>query len=250
MTHCIISSVAIGLAVLASLSASAQESNATASSDAEQTVASVVERYAPGSITSTEIADRALADVKRQHSSVEARFAEDEAICYRKFFVTSCMDAAKDRRRLALKQLNTIEVEANAYNRRARVDEKDRALRERQAKQGAKAVERADTDESDTQHQAPATPQDIAEIESRARQATSAPSAAAPTENYNVERAARHGDAQRQDHEKETAEAKKREENIKAFEKKQQHALERQREIAAKKMEKEQKQPQTTAEKP
>lgn len=238
MNHHVISSIALGLAFLICLPGYAQTSGAPVSSDATESFASVIERYSPGTITSTEIADQALEDVKRQRAGVGAKFAEDEAICYEKFFVTSCMDAAKDRRREALKQLSTIEVEANAYNRRARVEQKDQALRERQAKQEAKAAERQDNQTPGRGTEAPASPQDIADLEKRSRQMTDTP-AAAPSKNYNTERAAQHKEELAQDRAKEIAEAKKREENIKAYERKQQRSLERQREIAARKEEKE-----------
>jgi colicin import membrane protein len=237
MNHHVISSIALGLAFLISLPAFAQTSDTPAPTDATESFARVIERYTSGTITSTEVADVALEDVKRQRAEVNARFAEDEAICYKKFFVTSCMDAAKDRRRAALKQLSAIEVEANAYNRRARVEQKDQALRERQAKQEAKAAERQDNQTPGKGSAAPASPQDIADLENRSRQMTDVP-AAAPAKNYNTERAAQHKEELTQDRAKEIAEAKKREENIKAYERKQQRSLERQREIAARKEEK------------
>ncbi len=240
MIHRITLSIFLGLSMLACSSVSTQESVAAVSPSAEQTIASVVERYAPGSIASTEIANRALEDVRRERDVVESQFAHEEAACYQKFFVTSCMDAAKDRKRMALKQLRAIEVEANARNRRAAVEKKDQALSERQAKKEASVVEKVDAQDSGTQNGLPASAQDIADVENRSRQA--APSSAAsaiPSKESTVPQSEE--PAQQA---KENAEARKRAENIKAFEKKQQRSLERQQKLAEKKKEKEKKQAQ------
>lgn len=231
-------SVLIAMCLLFSGSGSAQESVSSEAVDNARTFSSVIERYPSGAITSTETAAQALADVKQQSALIETQFAENEAACYEKFFVTFCLDKAKQRRRMALKQLESIEVEANAYNRRARVEERDQALRERQAKQEARASERADTQAKDENLSAPASPGDISDVEAQARQASSAPSAV-PAKNYNRERAAQHAQDLAKEKEQERAEAQKRAENIRAYEKKQQRSLERQREIAAEKEAKE-----------
>ncbi|MGV3742527.1 MAG: hypothetical protein ACO1NO_09490 [Burkholderiaceae bacterium] len=238
MIHRIISSIALGLTLSACMSVSAQKSISPGSPHAAETTESVIERYAPGSIISTEIADRALDDVRNQRAFVEGQFTQDEAVCHKKFFVTSCMDAAKDRRRMALKQLGAIEVEANARIRRAGVEQKDQALRERQVKKETSAVDKADMPNSGAQNEAPPTAQDISEVESRSRQ--SAP-ASPQAQTSPADRPAVQAEDPAQARAKEAAEAEKRAENIRAFEKKQQRSLERQRKIAEKKREKEQK---------
>ncbi len=230
-------SVALSLGLLFSMPGHAQDASVAETANGGPALLSTVERYSAGAINSTDVADQALEDVKRERALVEARFAQDEAICYEKFFLTSCMDAAKDRRRDALRQLRSIEVEANAYNRRARVEQRDQALRERQTKQEARASERTTSQNPDDKAGKPATPDTITELESRAKQAA-APDAA-PSGKYNSERSAQHAQEQAQQREKELAEVQKREANIRAYEKKQQRSLERQREIAAKREAKE-----------
>lgn len=234
MNYRIFSSLTIGLGLLFCGVSLAQETASTGPGEGGQTFASVTERYSAGSINSTELADQALEDVRRQRASVAAQYAQDEALCYEKFFVTACTDAAKERRRSALKQLETIEVEANAYHRRARVEQRDRALRDRQAKQEAESPERTAAGNRTDEPGAAASRRDIADVESKARDVASVP-AAEPTRNYNTERAVQHANDQERKREKEEVEAQKRAKNIRAYEKKQQRALERQREIAARK---------------
>jgi colicin import membrane protein len=241
MNHKIISSIALAVAFFASAPGFAQDASAGTTGQTALTLADVLERYSPGKITSTELANQALEDAEQQRALAEAQFAKEEAVCYEKFFVTSCMDAAKDRRRAALKQLNAIEVEANAYNRRANVERRDQALRERQLKQETRAAERQNTASPASPEkagEAPPTPQDIAEVESKSRQSTSTGDAA-PARHYNTERAAERAEEQAQDGAKESTDAKKRADNIKAYAKKQQRSIERQHEIAAEKAAKE-----------
>jgi hypothetical protein len=52
--------------------------------------------------TSVAQAGQRLQNVERERAAIEARFVERERQCYQKFFVTRCLDEAKDRRRSAL----------------------------------------------------------------------------------------------------------------------------------------------------
>jgi hypothetical protein len=235
MTHQIISSFALAMALFSSAPGYAQDAIASASGQTASTLADVLERYSHGKINSTEIANQALDEVRQQRASAEAQFDKEEAVCYERFFVTSCMDAAKERRRNAVKKLKAIEVEANAYNRRANAERREQALRERQLKQEARAAERQNASQPTNTgkgSQTPATPQDIAEVERKSRQSTSTPDAPS-TKRYNTERAAERAEGQATDRAKEIAAEEKRARNIKAYEKKQQRSLVRQREIAA-----------------
>jgi hypothetical protein len=78
--------------------------------------------------TSVAQADARLAAVALERASIEARFAEREAVCYKKFFVNSCLDEAKERRRVALVAQRNIEIEAERFKRRLKVDERDREI--------------------------------------------------------------------------------------------------------------------------
>ena len=84
----------------------------------------------PPPVTSVAQADQQLAAVARERAAIEARFAERERVCYDKFFVTSCLDEAKERRRGALAAQRAIEIQAERFKRQAVVDERDRKLAE------------------------------------------------------------------------------------------------------------------------
>lgn len=90
---------------------------------------------------STSVADaaRKLRDVKAERERTEAEFAASEQVCYAKFFVNNCLDAAKEKRRGVLAYLNAVEVEAEYYQRKADVDARDREV--------AKAVKQFEADE-------------------------------------------------------------------------------------------------------
>jgi len=77
---------------------------------------------------SVEQADARLAAVARERAAIEARYAEREAVCYDKFFVNHCLDEAKERRRVALVAQRNIEIEAERFKRRLKVEERDREI--------------------------------------------------------------------------------------------------------------------------
>lgn len=78
--------------------------------------------------TSVEQADARLAAVAAARADIEARYAEREAVCYDKFFVNHCLDEAKERRRVALVAQRNIEIEAERFKRRLKVEERDREI--------------------------------------------------------------------------------------------------------------------------
>lgn len=87
----------------------------------------------PAPTTSTTQAEARLAAVARERAAIEARFAEREAVCYDKFFVNRCLDEAGERRRVDLLAQRAIEIEAERYLRRNKVEERDRAMAEAEA---------------------------------------------------------------------------------------------------------------------
>jgi len=84
--------------------------------------------------TSVAQADERLAAVLAERAAIEARHAEREVVCYAKFFVTNCLEEAKERRRLALATQRAIEIEAEHFKRKNKVDERDKAIAEADAK--------------------------------------------------------------------------------------------------------------------
>jgi colicin import membrane protein len=196
----------------------------------------IVERYPSGSIQSVKTADQALADVQQQRSSVEAGFADEERACYKKFFVTSCVDAAKEVRRRALVELQQVEIEANAFKRRARVEERDKALADK-APQAAPIVRPVKAPKNN----------DVAKEKNKTSPAQRSPSDSDKPDGpkrtgqstSGSDRVAQHNAKLEKLKAEEAAGAQKRAENVAAFEKKARDAEERQREVAAKKAEKE-----------
>lgn len=105
--------------------------------------------------TSVEQAARRLADVLAERKRVEAEYAASEQVCYAKFFVTNCLDAAKEKRRSALAYLRVVEDEAQYYQRKATADARDREV--------AKAVKQFEADEAARAVAPPPAPRAIAE---------------------------------------------------------------------------------------
>ena len=106
---------------------------------AEALEAGLVKQYPAGSIQNVAQAKTALTAVTDTRKRVENEYAEARNACLEKFFMTRCFDSAKDRRRTALAAIRKIEVEASAYLRKEKADERDRGVAERQGKAAASA---------------------------------------------------------------------------------------------------------------
>ena len=159
--------------------------------------------YPAKSIASTETADNALKDVKKERAAIEARLTHEEKWCYKnEFLANKCRDQARTRRRLALNLVREVEVEANQYKRHAAVTKREQGLTEKRARE---------------QEDAPA-------------RATSA-----------QEHARKMNEKQRELQQKQQTVNSKHGENEAAYAEKVRKAEERQRKVAAKKAEKEEK---------
>ena len=95
--------------------------------------------YPAGSIQNDQQASAALSEVSTERKEIEQIFIEDKNACYDKFFVSSCLNSAREKRRIALRIVRKVEVEANAFLRKEKADERDRAVAERQLKASEKA---------------------------------------------------------------------------------------------------------------
>ena len=98
--------------------------------------------YPAGTIQTTDMADQALADVSMVRTQIESQFALEEQACYPTFFASSCLNDTRERRRAALARIRPVEIEANTFNRRMRVLERDKALAEKRATLTAEAPQR------------------------------------------------------------------------------------------------------------
>jgi hypothetical protein len=182
-------------------------------------------RYPPGTIVSVETAERVLAEAKHERAAIEQRFVAQERTCFDDFFANSCVAKAKERRRVDLADVRKVEVDANAFLRQARVDERDGALAEKRAAAEKKEAERLQKEREGRPVKA-----------ERKRAVIQEPAPVNAGPNKRIEQ---HEAKLRRIEEKERADAQKRAENIASYEKKVRDAEERQREVEAKKKEKE-----------
>lgn len=111
----------------------------------------LLERYPSGSIQTVERAIQALEDVKYEREFAQSSFLETKDDCLQRFFVSSCLNKAKETKRQLKKQLRVVEVEANAFLRKDKADERDRGVAERQRQaeqaQGKKIIRLPDASE-------------------------------------------------------------------------------------------------------
>ena len=107
--------------------------------------ASLKARYPAGSIIAVDQADRAIAEVKKGRELIEARFKREEKACYDTFLANRCVAQAKDRRRLALAEIQPIEVQANRFKRHDAVVKRDKVLETRRLKEQGKSRTEVDT---------------------------------------------------------------------------------------------------------
>lgn len=171
---------------------------------------------------SVEQADATLAQVEKDRARVNGEFAASEQVCYTKFFVNSCLDEAKEKRRAALSQLRAVEVEARHYKRQDSVDKRDAELAERVRKDAQEQAQRAQQE-----------PKAAKVVDDTPRAAPGGPSVA--------ERQAEHDAKVQRQQAAASAGAGQRAANVAAFEKKQADALKRQANVAKKKEEAERK---------
>jgi hypothetical protein len=161
-------------------------------------------------------ANQRLAEVAKERAAIEARFAQREQVCYHKFFVNNCLDDAKERRRTALAAQRAIEIDASRFLRQAKVDERDRAMAEADARYKAEEAKLASQ---------PAQPHEASEAP---------PPRPAPV----AERIAKHDAKLRADEARDKAEAAKRAANVAAYKRRKAESEERQREVAKRMAEK------------
>lgn len=194
-------------------------------------------RYPANSIQSVEQADAALADVEQARNTIGQRHARQEAACYPKFFVSTCLEQAAEVKRSALVAVRAIEVEAARFKRLAKVMEHDKAMQEKREEDTQNAPQRL-IKEQDFQK---------AQAEKEAAQAKAAADAlAAKAREDEVKqkeelRQKQHAAKVRRIRSEQAAGAAKRAANVEAFEKKQQDAKTRQQELEVKRLEHEKK---------
>ncbi|NEX62602.1 hypothetical protein [Noviherbaspirillum galbum] len=183
----------------------------------------------PVAIDSVETADRIIEQSARARERIESQFQRETGACADRFFASSCEAEARERRRRALNDVRTQEVEANAYKRRVRTEQRDAALKERN--------QAAEEDRQRREGQMPATAPGHAGIPDQdldiPRPADSEPAAAGPSE-----RERQHAERLRRAREKEAADAPRRAEKEAAFARKAQQAEQEQQALRQRQAEK------------
>jgi hypothetical protein len=220
--------------------------------DAGTSSSSVVSRYS-GRIGSVETAERALAELSKERSEIEQRFAADERVCHADFFATSCIDKAKERRRHALVEVRKVEVEANAFLRQVRVSERDKALEDNRLERERKEAERLKREQaSPPPDKTKAGVRENSEKTARetppkpVREPAPARPSPSPRNGDANQRQAQHDAKLKRLEQQERADAQKRADKVAAYERKVKEAEERQREVEANKKEKEQERAKRT----
>lgn len=183
-------------------------------------------RPAPAT-TSLAQAEATLLEVARQRALVTSRYEESEQVCYTRFFVSQCLDAAKEIRRASLADLHAIEVEANHFKRAYSVEQRDRALAEQDQKNQEDMARRAAL-----APKAPLIPglMPPAPLPPPLHVAKKPAPAAVDQTRKRAEKQAEIAQRQAQ----EAAKAGQRDASVAAFELKQRTSLERQRQVATK----------------
>lgn len=107
-------------------------------------VAAILKVFPAGSIDSVDKADKVLEIVSIEKENVEARLFNDKLDCNRKFLVYQCYDRVLETKRIDLKELHALEVEAKRFKRSEDVRQRDLALDKRKADEIADAPKRAE----------------------------------------------------------------------------------------------------------
>lgn len=191
-------------------------------------------RYPAGSIATVEAAESAHEQAAHENARIELQYVRDEQACSTVFLVNACRDNAKERRRAALKPVRRVQIEADTVMRRMRVAERDKALADRQRKKAEEAAQIA----QDTRQQVQENAQKQVRNAEKSRERLLNEQFHA---KYAGQRPADHRVRQQRIQMEAAAEAQKRAANVAAYDRKIREAEIHQRDIAARKAEKERK---------
>ena len=95
---------------------------------------SLDQKYAAGSITTSEQAEIALKESNVAQLRLQSWFEQSERACHQTFFVNDCLSDVKQQRRLHIVSLQRIALEAKALQRKLRIDQLDQELAQKQIK--------------------------------------------------------------------------------------------------------------------
>lgn len=89
--------------------------------DLKMATSELKRKYPEVSFVSSQIADGAIDDSVRLQGRLAQWFIENEVSCYGAFFVNSCLQDIKSKRRQLLPELKEIEFAAKDFKRQSRV---------------------------------------------------------------------------------------------------------------------------------
>lgn len=176
-------------------------------------------RFPAGSITTAEAAESARQQAASENARIERQYAQDGLACDTAFFVNSCRDKVKERRRAAAEPVRRVQTEADTAMRRIQAAGKDQALADRRQERAAETVRNEQHAQQDAQASAVKNSQSMR------------------NEQAPAQHAGRQVRQQRQQTQT-AAEAQKRAANVAAYDRKIRKAQAHQRDIAARKAEK------------
>lgn len=182
--------------------------------------------YPAGSINSVQRADEALRDAKASREAIEQQYRSEQVECFKKFFISSCTNAAKERHRIARAETRQVEVEADYVKRRDRAEQRDASI----AQRAAQEAENAPRQLQETAAREKAAAEKTVEREKNQQKVIQSEQKAAAADPQARQRAFDAKAAQQTA--KAAADESKRSANIIAFEKKKADALARQKQIA------------------
>lgn len=195
---------------------------------------SALANHVPGSIHSVDEADQLLQQVAQQRQQIEVQNAIRQNACYDRFFVSACLAKVGEQHRVALSLANQVEIDANVYKRRAKVEERDQNLeaqrrldiQDREDRARQQAAREASSAEKMRQHE-----QDAKSAAQREQQ----------FEGAAQQRVIEHQLREQRRAAGEAAAAAQRAENVRKFNQKGLDAAKRQQAVAQKKAEKAEK---------
>jgi hypothetical protein len=125
--------IGVGLTMLAA-GAPALAVAANGAPDSTPAVRQLAKDYPAGSITSAEIADRALTETNEVHTAIQREYKAEHERCEHVFMVNSCMDAARKKERAGESEVRRVNLEAHDLHRAldARADAQNRAEQRKQ----------------------------------------------------------------------------------------------------------------------
>ncbi len=188
--------------------------------------------YPAGSITTALRAEEALRDASASRMAIEQQYRAEQLACSKKFFVSDCTDAAKERHRVARAESRAVEVEADFIKRRDRAEQRDASI----AQRAAQEAERAPQQLKDTEAREKTAAEKVAQQKQGELKTLQAQQKTVGLDPQARQRAFEEKTAQQ--NKKEAAQQAGRNANAAAFEKKKAAALMRQKQIAENKAKK------------